>query len=309
MTSLIEQDAHVSLKRNGKTFWFASLFLPRQIATDAAVLYSFCRNLDDVADQTTKSGPSRDSVRHLEQIREDLSEGTSQNPLLTEILHLASRTSLDLRAAVCLLDTLLEDANGRAEIPDEAALIRYCYGAAGTVGLMMCAILGVDSPKATLQAIDLGIAMQLTNIARDVVEDATLGRRYIPGLWVGNLTPQQISERYKDNAKMRATLAVGIERVLALADIFYAAAVPGFDAIPGRARSGIRIAAAVYREIGVNLRHRGCDCSRGRVVVPMLSKVRIAVSVYTGQSRLEEMRLPGDLSRFHDALGNFPGLA
>ena len=283
--------------------------LPRQIATDAAILYSFCRNLDDVADQTTKPGPSPDPVQHLERIRHDLSEGTSQDPLLTEILHLASRTNLDLRAAVCLLDTLLEDANGRAEIPDEAGLIRYCYGAAGTVGLMMCAILGVDSPKATLQAIDLGIAMQLTNIARDVVEDATLGRRYVPGLWVGNLTPQQISERYKEDATMRAALAIGTERVLALADIFYAAAVPGFAAIPGQARSGIRIAAAVYRQIGVDLRQRGCDCGHGRVVVPLLSKLRIAVSVYTGQSRLEEMRLPEDLSRFHDVLGDLPGLA
>ena len=309
MIGLIEQNARFSLKRNGKTFWFASLFLPRQIATDAAILYSFCRNLDDVADQTIQPGTSPDSVQHLERIRQDLSEGTSHNPLLTEILHLASRTHLDLRAAVCLLDTLLEDAKGPAEIRDEAGLIRYCYGAAGTVGLMMHSILGVDSPKATLQAIDLGIAMQLTNIARDVVEDATLGRRYVPGLWVGHLTPQQINDRYKVDPKMRATLAVGIERVLALADIFYAAAVPGFAAIPGQARSGIRIAAAVYRQIGVDLRHRGCDCNRGRIIVPMLSKVRIAVSVYTGHSGLEEMRLSDDPTRFHDALSGLPGLA
>jgi phytoene synthase len=308
MTGVIEQNARVSLKRNGKTFWFASLFLPKQMGTDAAILYSFCRNLDDVADQSTASGPGQDPVQHLAHIHRDLSLGNSQDPLLVEILHLASRTGLDLCAAVCLLDTLLEDAKGLAEIPDEASLIRYCYGAAGTVGLMMSAILGVDSPKAMHQAIDLGIAMQLTNIARDVVEDARLGRRYVPGLWVSDFTPQQISERYKDDANMRKILATGIERVLALADIFYAAAVPGFDAIPARARNGIRIAAAVYREIGVNLRRRACDCSRGRVVVPLLSKVLIAVSVYTGQSRLEEMGLPDDLSQFHDALRGLPGL-
>jgi phytoene synthase len=308
MTGVIEQNARVSLKRNGKTFWFASLFLPKQMATDAAILYSFCRNLDDVADQSTASGQGQDPVQHLEHIRRDLSLGKSQDPLLAEILHLASRTGLDLHAAVCLLDTLLEDAKGLAEIPDEAGLIRYCYGAAGTVGLMMCAILGVDSPKARHQAIDLGIAMQLTNIARDVVEDAKLRRRYVPGLWVNGLTPQQISVRYKEDATMRATLANGIERVLALADIFYAAAVPGFNAIPTRAQNGIRIAAAVYREIGCNLRRRGCDCSRGRVVVPMVSKMRISVSVYTGKSRLEEMDLPNDLSRFHDALRGLPGL-
>ncbi len=308
MTGLIEQNARVSIRRNGKTFWFASLFLPKQMATDAAILYSFCRNLDDVADQATASGPSRDPIQHLEQIRKDLISGNSQDPLLAEILHLASRTGLDLRAAAFLLDTLLADAEGPAEILDESSLIRYCYGAAGTVGLMMCGVLGVNSPGARLQAIDLGIAMQLTNIARDVVEDATLGRRYLPGLWVNHLTPLQIIDLSKDDAKMRAKLADGIRRVLALADIFYAAAVPGFDAIPAQARNGIRIAAAIYREIGVDLRHQGCDCSRGRVVVPMLSKVRIAVSVLTGQSGLEEMRSLGDLTRFHDALCGLPGL-
>jgi phytoene synthase len=308
MTGVIERNARVSIKRNGKSFWFASLFLPEQIATDAAILYSFCRNLDDVADQTIASRPGQDPVQHLEQIRGDLSLGSSQDPLLTEILHLAARTGLDLRAAVCLLDTLLADAHACVAIADEAELIRYCYGAAGTVGLMMCAILGVDSPRARLQAIDLGIAMQLTNIARDVVEDAKLHRRYLPGLWVADLTPQQIEERYKHDSNMRATLALGIERVLALADIFYAAAAPGFDAIPSRARNGIRIAGAVYREIGVNLRRRGCDCSRGRVVVPMFSKVRIAGSIFTGQSKLEEMHCLDDLSRFHNVLGGLPGL-
>lgn len=309
MTGAMERTARVSIKRNGKSFWFASLFLPKQMAADAAVLYSFCRNLDDVADRMTAPVADQDPVQYFEQIREHLISGTSQDPLLAEILHLASRTGLDTHAAVCLLDTLQADANGCAEIVDEAGLIRYCYGAAGTVGLMMCAILGVDSPRARLQAIDLGIAMQLTNIARDVVEDATLHRRYVPGRWVNNITPQQIRERYKDDAHTRTTLAIGIDRILALADIFYAAAVPGFDAIPARARNGIRIAAAVYREIGVILRDRGCDCSRGRVVVPMLSKVRIAGSVFTGQSRLEEMRCPNDLSRFHDVLIGLPGLS
>lgn len=307
MTGTIERNARVSLKRNGKSFWFASLFLPRQMANDAAVLYSFCRNLDDVADQTSNS--DLDPVRHLQQVRRDLISGNSHDPLLMEILQLASRTGVDLRAAVCLLDTLLADAKGGAAIPDEANLIRYCYGAAGTVGLMMSAILGVNSSSAKLQAIDLGIAMQLTNIARDVLEDATLQRRYLPGLWVSDITPQQIEGRYKDDANMRSELATGIKRVLNLADIFYAAAVPGFDAIPAGARKGIRIAAAVYREIGVILRHRDCDCSRGRVVVPMLSKVRIAGSIFTGGSRLEEMHCPDDLSQFHDALSGLPGLA
>lgn len=279
------------------------------MATDAALLYSFCRHLDDLADQTTGASPCLDAVQQLEKVRENVRCGSSEDPLLVAVFELASRTGLDLRASVCLLDTLLADATSCAEILDEASLIRYCYGAAGTVGLMMCAILDVKSPKARLQAIDLGIAMQLTNIARDVVEDAGLHRRYVPGLWVDHVTPHEIGELSNDNAKIRATLAIGIERVLALADIFYAAAVPGFDAIPARARKGIRIAAAVYREIGVILRHRGCDCSRGRAVVPMLSKLVITGSIFTGQSRLEELRRTEDISQFHDVLGGLPGFA
>lgn len=279
------------------------------MATDAALLYSFCRHLDDLADETTGVSPCAHSVEQLQKVREDVKSGSSQDLLLMGMFELASRTGLDLRASVCLLDTLLADATGCAEISDEAGLIRYCYGAAGTVGLMMCAILGVVSPQARLQAIDLGIAMQLTNIARDVIEDAGLHRRYVPGLWVDHLEPRQIGELYNERAEIRATLAIGIERVLALADIFYAAAVPGFDAIPARARKGIRIAAAVYREIGVIVRHRGYDCSRGRAVVPMFSKLVITGSIFTGQSRLEELRRIEDLSQFHDVLSGLPGFA
>ena len=306
MTEIIEQQAQLALKRNGKTFWFASLFLPRQMANDAAVLYSFCRNLDDIADETTTSDRADDSVERLQLLRKDLRARNSQDPLLAEIIQLASRTDLNLHAAICLLDTLLEDARSGAEIADEIALIRYCYGAAGTVGLMMCAILGVTSSSAKLQAIDLGIAMQLTNIARDVVEDAQIGRRYVPLTWVNGLDAEQISGSHHEDA-VRHSLAAGVRRVLDLADAFYAAATPGFDEIPPQARRSIRVAAAVYRQIGVKLRQRGC-MSSDRVVVPFLSKVQIAATIYLGKSELEKLPPPDDSTQLHKALSGLPGL-
>jgi phytoene synthase len=297
-------EASRSLKKNGKTFWLASLFLPKDVAADGATLYAFCRRMDDLADQQGLWN----GTDQLERVREDLLAGSSKQPVVRDLILLARRRQIDLRAAECLLDVLIKDASEEVRIQDEPELLRYCYGAAGTVGLMMSAILQANSAAAKLQAIDLGIAMQLTNIARDVQEDARMGRRYLPASWVGSLEPDELCmAKTASQEAERIKLAIG--KILSLADVFYASGARGFPAIPVSARRGIRIAAAVYREIGVELRERGCDFTQGRVVVSLPKKLRIAAGVIVGSSQLE--RMPGSQSAddLHAALAGLPGFA
>jgi phytoene synthase len=113
----------------------------------------------------------------------------------------------------------------------------------------MAPILGADHHRAGEAAIHLGVAMQMTNIARDVLEDARNGRRYVPGCWVEQRTAHEIVGSIASRQQVSAAIA----RLLALADHYYASAAQGFPLIPAPARRAIQIAAAIYREIGTAL--------------------------------------------------------
>ena len=299
-----EAEAAASLKRNGKTFWLASLFLPAQTAADATQLYAFCRKMDDLADLDG----GHEAAERLAQVRLELRSRRSAEPVVHAFLQLAERRNLDIRAADYLLDVLTSDAAGQVRLEDEAELLRYCYGAAGTVGLMMAGVLNAEGTAAGVQAIDLGIAMQLTNIARDVQEDARVGRRYLPATWVGGLAPEQIGAAAPDQETVRVTTEA-IARVLALADVFYASGAMGFPAIPRKARNGIRIAATAYRHIGVELMRRGCDFRAGRVVVSLPAKLKIAAGVLSGTSALERLTCADEAQGLHAVFERYPGFA
>jgi phytoene synthase len=133
-------------------------------------------------------------------------------------------------------------------------LERYCYHAAGTVGLMMTSLMGVTDRSADRHAVALGVAMQMTNIARDVREDAERGRSYLPGIAnVLEADSDQISE--------------GVAEILALAEDRYNLAIEGLPYLPWRCRMAIRVALEVYREIGREIQRKGCFVMGGRTVI------------------------------------------
>ena len=177
-----------SLAKNGESFHWAKKFLGKKTGEDAAGLYAFCRLLDDMADGDIENGPQR-----LLQIRNAFFENHStKDSALVAFEPLMKKHDFPEEVIVALIDGLLSDQEEYVEMKDEQDLLRYAYRVAGTVGILMCKVLGCDNPIAHAHAIDLGIAMQLTNIARDVLEDAQMGRRYIPGTWVNNMTAEQI---------------------------------------------------------------------------------------------------------------------
>jgi phytoene synthase len=296
-------DARQVLKRNGKSFWFASLFLPKETASDVARLYAFCRALDDLADTVADDSGSTAAVCRLQAVRDDLRRNKSSQPLVADFLELAHRFHLPLNAADYLLESFLKDATTDIHIADEQHLVRYCYGVAGTVGLMMSPLLGATDPGALSPAVALGLAMQMTNIARDVLEDAQSGRRYLPGTWVEDVDARNIAA----DPSCRQQVGSAVERLLNLADVYYANASRGFSFLPPRAKRTIEIAASVYREIGMRIRKNHFRWWAGRVHVPLWRKTAIAGRICLGHSSLAKLAAPSGPDALH-ILAGLPGI-
>ncbi len=256
------------LARHGKSFYWASLFLGTELAPRAARLYQFCRFVDDLAD-----GDLPDRQESLEDIRQRLSGQSRNAGAETEaFIKLATDNNIPLIAARELLDGMLKDQQP-IDVQDKAELLRYCHAVAGTVGLMMCRVLHCQHSRVDTFAIDLGIAMQLTNISRDVLEDAKMGRRYLPANWV-DLSAAQIAEADKS---CHNAVAKGVERLLDLAEDYYQSALLGIQLLPFRSRFSINVALRVYRQIGWVLRRRKLRWWQGRVYVNKIEKALLSL--------------------------------
>lgn len=238
------------LATSGESFFWARRFLGKKMGHDAAVLYSFCRVLDDMAD-----GDLPDGFEHLSSIQASLEKGEwNDHALLRHHAPMVNEYNLPKDVIASLVEGLMDDQADEVLLPDEESLIQYAYKVAGTVGLLMCEILNNSDPKAKPHAVDLGIAMQLTNIARDVVEDARMGRRYLPGSWVGNMSPEDILDAALDPyGPDGVQITRAVERLLDLAESYYASGRAGLAYLPARAHFSIGVAAKVYRQIGRQL--------------------------------------------------------
>lgn len=238
------------LATSGESFFWARRFLGKKMGHDAAVLYSFCRVLDDMAD-----GDLPDGFKHLSTIQASLEKGEwNDHALLRHHAPMVNEYNLPKDVIASLVEGLMDDQADEVLLPDEESLIQYAYKVAGTVGLLMCEILNNSDPKAKPHAVDLGIAMQLTNIARDVVEDARMGRRYLPGSWVGNMSPEDILDAALDPyGPDGVKITRAVERLLDLAESYYASGRAGLAYLPARAHFSIGVAAKVYRQIGRQL--------------------------------------------------------
>lgn len=262
-------DAWPMLKRHGKTFAWAANLMPRRDADRLAQLYAICRRLDDLADLDG----SANAKGRLLALRSAPCRSTSADPIARELATMVADMGVNPATVQQLLDGLISDICHQA-IADEPSLIRYAYLVAGTVGLMVCDVLDVDVPVARKAAVNLGIAMQLTNIARDVHEDAVAGRRYLPATW-WDAAPADITAPSPD---MQRKGAAAVLQLLDLADGYYASAQCGFAFLPLSSRIGLAVAARVYRGIGAELRRRGGAFHQGRVYVPRWRKAVLTVA-------------------------------
>ena len=292
-----------SLAQNGESFHWAKRFLGKKMGSEAARLYAFCRLLDDMADGDIENGPAR-----LVKIRAALIEGdTTADPALTSFAPLMQDQEFPLPVLIALIDGLLDDQREQVIIDDEAELLRYAYRVAGTVGLLMCHVLDCHDPDAKAHAIDLGIAMQLTNIARDVLEDAHMGRRYLPTTWTGDLSPQQIVTA-ADNPNSDDALIItdAVKRLLEMAERFYTSGAKGFASLHWRAHMSIAIAAKVYRQIGVQLAEQDYAWHEGRQITTRTTKLICSLKAISGLFKRISRRKHEHNSNLHTSLRGLP---
>ena len=266
-------NAKLVLKKNGKSFYWAGKFLPKECINRAAELYGFCRILDDIADNVEIN-----SLKDLKNIRSNIKTKSFRDlEKIYSIKYPKFLNSSSKKVVIDLIDGLILDQKAIL-FKKEEELIRYSYHVAGTVGIMMCDALKCDYSVAKSFAIDLGIAMQLTNIARDVLEDAKMGRRYLPGIWIQNISPKEIVLAAKTNdLKKIHIISKGVKKLLILAEQYYFSGERGFTFLPFKTRVAISIASGVYREIGVQLENQNYNWQNGRQVTSTYKKIKITL--------------------------------
>lgn len=261
-----------TLRAGSRTFFAASLLLPPRVRDPAMTLYAFCRQADDAVDL------DGDSIRALERLRERLARAYEGRPFplpTDRALADVVRTFAIPRALPeALLEGFAWDAQGR-RYEDLPALRAYAARVAGTVGAMMAVLMGARSPAALGRACDLGVAMQLSNIARDVGEDARAGRLYLPLGW---LRQEGIDpEAWLARPQFSPAIGTVVRRLLAAADGLYRRADPGIALLPLSCRPAIHAARHLYAGIGQEVERRGLDSVRQRAVVPGSRKAGLLV--------------------------------
>ena len=255
-----------SIKSEGKSFYWASIFLPKKNRIAASKLYSICRYLDDVADNSKLDTSS--------QIK-DLFKQVKENEA-SEINTFFKQNHINLDILKDLIDGLISDQQ-KVRINSKKDLIDYSYKVAGTVGLMMLPIINTKDTKARKYAIDLGIAMQLTNITRDVYEDAKMNRLYLPKEWLGQISINDLIDSDLDDQKKRL-IELTIKNLIELSDKFYANGFSGMKFIPLRTRLAIFFAAKIYKGIGEKIKNAGYTYKFERVYLNKLEKLWVTIT-------------------------------
>ena len=265
---------------HAKSFSWAARFLLPKARRDAAQLYAFARLADDLADEEAL-GEWAERMGQLQALESNVLNPGAGSELGHQVGKMLLSKSVSTEVVRNFMDCLIQDASPRC-IQTTEELLQFAYGAAGTVGQMMCPILGATN-KGQPYATALGVAMQLTNIARDVVEDAARGRCYIPAQW--GVSAEAL--RAPKNPAQATQSFAAIQKLLRLADDFYAYSQQGLVYIPAGNRRAIRVAAALYRGIGQKILTGGADRYwRGRTSLGRFEKIKLIFACYAGADQL-----------------------
>ena len=260
-----------AIRAGSKSFHAAGLLLPQAVREPAHALYAFCRLADDLVDDT---GDAHGRIAAVTRLRERIRRAYAGNPVdeAADRAFAATVAAAGIPEALplALVEGLEWDAHGR-RYRTLGDLHAYAARVAGAVGAMMALVMGVRDPDALARACDLGAAMQLTNIARDVGEDARMGRLYLPLDWLEEAGIDAAG--FLADPRPSAALARVVARLLAEADGLYARAEAGIAVLPPRCRPAIRAASRIYKGIGREVARNGYDSVTRRARVGGLDKL------------------------------------
>lgn len=266
-----------AIQKHSKSFSLAALLLPPSAREPVRVLYAWCRRADDAVDEDKSGHPER-RVRALRAELDAVYGGSEpKDPEARAFQQVVQRYAIPREYPEELIMGMQMDASS-AQYTKLEELLLYCFRVAATVGLMMCHVLGVRNEKALRHAAHLGIAMQLTNICRDVKEDYARRRLYLPQALLENSgagglrAPNSGELPAPIPAALGPAVATTVERLLVLADEYYASADRGLKYLPLRSRIAVGAARHIYAAIGSVLERRSYDIFGPRAYVSRLKK-------------------------------------
>ena len=237
------------LKKHAKSFYWASFFLSSNTLDKCSSLYNFCRTLDDIVDDDNNLETKKEI---FSKFKRDFENKNLNNQIIKDIWSVIDNENISKQIIIDLFDGVETDLKEKVVINSKKDLLVYSYRVAGTVGLMMSKILKVKNKEALKGAIDLGIAMQFTNIARDVCEDKARNRQYIDHDFLA------------------------IQKIISESQIFYENSFNSISNIPIRSRFSVIVARRIYRKIGdYILKQKNIDNynKAGKIYVPMIEKI------------------------------------
>ena len=237
------------LKKHAKSFYWASFFLSNDVFNKCSSLYNFCRTLDDIVDDDNKLEVKKEIFLKF---KKDFENKDPNNQIINDMWSIINSENISKKIVIDLFDGVETDLEEKVEINSKKDLLVYSYRVAGTVGLMMSKILKVNNRESLRGAIDLGIAMQLTNIARDVCEDNKRNRKYIQS----------------DFSSIKETIYES--------EIFYQKSFKAISSISIRSRFSVIVARRIYKKIGdYILMQKNIENfnKAGKIYVPLFEKV------------------------------------
>jgi 15-cis-phytoene synthase len=276
----VDAYAAESIAVGSQSFAAAARLFGAAMRRDATALYAWCRHCDDVVDgqaggqgRVDRGSTAADRLAALEAATRDaLGDGPIRHPAFGALRDVVRRAEIPLALPFDHLAGFRMDIEERRyrSLDD---LLGYCYGVAGVVGVMMAHVMGARASGTLDRACDLGLAFQLTNIARDIVDDAAAGRVYLPLDWLteAGIPPERIAD-----PAFRGPLAGVAARLVAAAEPYYVSAGIGLADLPLRAAWTIGMAKNVYRAIGRKVLQKGASAWNGRVATSRVEKLALA---------------------------------
>ena len=258
------------LKKHAKSFYFAGLLLEKQTLNDAAILYAFCRQLDDAADNNDP-----DKSNELKNLIQDYRQPISLNPINQSFKKIQIKYGLKQKFIDDLILGVSSDTNFK-QPQNLQELLLYSYQVAGTVGALMTRVLGANHQNAERFAIDLGIGMQLTNISRDIKEDSLNNRIYIPR----DMLPNDCSLGNILNDRNKECIFNATNQILNIAEKYYQSGIDGIYFIPHKNRFSILIAAILYNSIGIKILKNKNLYLKKRIYLNTFEKTFILIKNY-----------------------------
>jgi len=284
------------MQKHGKSFFWASWFLDKNTANKLFTVYALCRRLDDLVDTSNENSEAKEEIARVI----SLTNNNQYKETFEEFKSIDSKLHPRQDIIIEFLKGQLSDLDFR-QPNDLDQLLKYCYRVAGVVGLMICDVLDIRDSKLRYFAIDFGIAMQLTNICRDIKEDAQIGRIYLPknetaSLAIGNFKSPSNTDLIIINSSR--------DKLIKLADKYYQSGMYGINQLPIKIKRSFRVASNIYQGIGHKILQKRCSFNEQRVYLSKFEKLNLTIKTFLKRSK--SIDRPLHQKKLHASLQNLP---